>query len=524
MSSDQPHRIINTRERGTSTDVNRITDLSDRNLQQAMFYMAAQDTVESGVFTGLTVSVAAGLGTVTAGFGLLFDSAKAYPDSQYRWVELVTAVTNISLDTATANRWIVIEIEAGSATTITTSVDVFDPTTDSFVATSLAKEVQSNPTITATVGSTPEEFPAPTAGRLPLAYVYVDSGNSVGTGTANVVQCRPLLWSKAPLDSAEFHVSGQRPNRAWITGGGASVTADGQVTTLEACTGRFFGHRHAFFVQQGSAFDLTATQAWDGNTKASTDTNVYLYALPPPYASGYGTIAAREFVVGSAVTGNFEGFTTTSEINQLNCLLIASETAPDSSLIGYHGAGSGNGTVYGPFETTGATSSRVDWVYLGTVDWDTTLAKQQKFVVGESRIVPESRWPLNQIALATGSPGAAISFDPRIGASATGTSPVADGDGLFPPHVQDIRLNVRMTGAVNGLYEFLIDDDETTSSLAAGLSKQLALNVVSGVGNVRQPIDIVSTGTTITATEDAASTGNFDIISLSYIDSIIASR
>ncbi len=521
MASEQAHRIINTRERGTSTDINRITQLSDRNSILAAWYLSANDTQESGVFTGLEVTVAGGTATVSKGLALLDDGVASYPDSDYRWIELAATATSIALNTATANRWITVEIAPNANATITVPVDVFDPTTGAFVSTSLDKEVQSVPTITTVVSGVDFEFAAPTAGTLPLAYIFVDGGNSVGTQLANVVMCRPLLHSKAPLAVAEsvYTAVAERGNKAIVQGGGVSVTTDGQVVQLEATMGRFYEARHPFWLQRLSTVDLTSTRAWDAATKASSETNVYLYAVPPPYPTGYGTIAKQEFVVGATAALEFESFNTLGNTDQVNCIVIASATPP--TITGPQGAAVGNTTIHDtPFLQSAAApaSTREEWVYLGAVDWGTTEAKAQTFIVGSSRVRPDSRWPSTNVS-SIGAAATPHAFNLKVGDGLE-----VDGDGLFPSHVSEIRTNIRGNATVAEEYVMELVDDEVGAvpgTLNARFSKDMAFTSDAAT-TIRSPMDLVQAGSSVTGEYRANST--LKVISLSYIDSIVASR
>lgn len=522
MASEQPHRIINTRERGTSSDINRISQLSDRNSIYAAWYLSANDTVDSGVFTGLEVTVSGGDASVTRGLALLDDGTVSYPDSDYRWIELTSTSSGITLDTATANRWIAVEIAPNANATITTSVDVFNPTTGSFASASLDKEVQSVPTITTTVSAVDFEFPVPTAGTLPLAYIFVNGANSVGSGLDHVVMCRPLLHSKAPFDIAEsvYTSAADRGNKAVVQGGGVSVTVDGQIVQLEAAMGRFFEARHPFFIQRPVTLDLTSTRAWDAATKASTETNVYLYALAPPYPTGYGSIAKQEFVVGSVAAGEFETFNTLANDGQANCIIIASSTAPDATLSGPQGAAVGGSTIHDtPFLQSAAAPAvnREEWVYLGAVDWASTLAQAQTFIVGGSRVRPDTRWPNTNVTV-IGAASTPHAFNLKIG-DALETA----GDGRFPSHVSEIRANVRGTATVAAEYVLEIIDDEVggAGTLPALVAKDVAFTSDAAT-SVRIPMELVQSGASVTGEYQPNST--LRVVSLSYIDPIIAAR
>lgn len=523
MTSSQPHRIINTRERGTSTDINRITQLSDRNNAMAAWYAQANDTSLGGVLTGMRISVSGTNVIAEKGLALVNDGVTTYPDSDYRWIEL-TASKSISVSglLSVADRWILIEISPGTTTTISTPVDVFDPTTGAFVSTTLPKEVQSDPTLTATLGTSANEFPdvaGPLTDRIPLGYVYVSAVGVIGAGDTHVCHCRPILNSKAPM-GIESLMSTTKASKSWCQGGGINVVSDGTTGSTLGIKGVFADHRAPFYVGPGEGLsNITTTGKWDGGGVPGGQQIAYFYVAPPPYPDPYnGALAPREFQVGDNARFQFDTMVTSAgNENQINCIVIGSTVGPNTSVMTPQGSPAPAATTCQdqPFFQGGVapTINREDWVFLGAVDWDTNQMRAQN-TRPEGRVVPLSRWPQTKI-IPIGGSGIPHTFDPR-----TGDGVDTDTDGLMPDHATEFRLSVRI--AAGGLPNDVatIRDDE----LAAFPPNARDGHQIAGGGGINAQIDItVATGTDPTAEYESDVTV-LDCFSASYVDPIIASR
>ena len=252
---------------------------------------------------------------------------------------------------------------------------------------------------------------------------------------------------------------------------------------------------------------------------------MYLYALQAPYPSGYDPLAEREFVVGTNVIAQFATLNTSTTLQlQTGCIVVASSTAPDLSEQGTQGPIFGTKTITDvPFRDGGASvlvTSTAE-AYLGAIDWATTEAKAQDFIVGESRIVPRSRWPTTLVADLN-----AATVDTSISFQAGLTSGGVTG-GLFPVHANAIRLILETESAVIGDFTVSIKDDEINSSNSSANAKVIGhTNVVASGYNQKHAIDVFQAvaGNNQTVNFSSASLTECDFISISYIDSIIATR
>lgn len=530
MSSTAAHRIVNTRERATSTDINRIVQLSDRNTAIGLIYAAQQDVTVSGVFTGLSVSLSGETATVAPGFAVLNDGVASYPDSQYRWIEVQEGTSiSINFNTERVNgEWMVVEIAPGTTDTITIPVDVFDPTTGAFVESTVTKEVQSAPVLQVRTSGNANQFPAGVTGQIPLAYIF-DSGTG-SFANADRVMCRPMLGSRAPITHSisQSQSGAQHLNDQWIQGGGIDVTADGTIVTAKHLTGIFWAHRNAFKVLVGRQYELSDANIWDGGVVASSETNVYLYAVQPPYPQGYGALPFREFFMGSNTIAQFAtAHTGTLFYAQIGCIVVASTTPPDT-VTGIQGNASADLVVHDTPWRDGAASVTVNQestVYMGSIDWGTTEAKEQIFDISDARVVPQSRVPYNSISTGTTvlTPKA---FNIRIGNDIVGTG-VTNGDGLIPSFITAMRANLHITTSATGESFVSVQDDEANANIDFVTPRvEKKITVTSHAGSFEQnfityPI-FSKAGADVTGEWEG--TGTAEVAVLSYSDPIIGAR
>lgn len=451
MAGESARVNYNLRERITSSDQNKQIQLDQRMTQEALFAATALDEPASGVIRGLRVSIDSGLRTATVdvGLGLLIDSGVTYPDSQYRWMEVSTPIVASIPGGTGYPRWDVVEIEPNSAATITTNVDVWDPAvppSGAFVPQNLQKEFQSVPIVTVRAGADntpdPPNFPAGTAGRIPLAYIYVDAAGVVSNVRTGIVQCRPLLMPEGSLLD-RFALSFDL-GRADVIGGGIDVISAGSSNISPIlCRGRFRGQRMEFNIVN-VVFDITQTGSWF--SFPVNDEIGYVYAFNAPYPTGYGTLAGREFFVGSNVRQHFDCIDNAAD-GQSNCGLIVSHSSPPlTSGIGFQAQGGSLGGVITvndwPFRT-GTTKAQVslqDTIYLGAFDFDFSAnAAMKQTYAGSGRVFMEERTCSqridNQVAINTW-----LDYDVRVPgpSAAAGTT-----DGLVPfsAHILGCKLS-----------------------------------------------------------------------------------
>ncbi len=532
MTSSQAHRIINTRERGTSTDINKITQLSDRNNAMAAWYAQANDTTLGGVITGMRISVSGTNVIVEKGLALVNDGATTYPDSDYRWIELMASKSiSVSGDLGVADRWILIEISPGTTTSISAGVDVFDPTTGAFSTATLPKEVQSDPVLTATLGANANEFPdvaGPITDRIPLGYVYVSAIGVIGAGDTHVCHCRPMLNSKAPM-AIETLMSSTKASKSWCQGGGINVASDGTTGSTLGIKGVFADHRVPFYVGPGEGIsNITTTGKWDGAGVPGGQQNAYFYVAPPPYPDPYsGGLAPREFQVGDNARFQFNTMVTTAgNENQINCIIIGSTVGPNTTTMTPQGAPPAAATTCQdrPFFQGGVAPAinREDWVFLGAVDWDTNEMKAQDFHIGESRVVPLSRWPMTDVTL-IGGINAQNPVNLRVG-----DLTLTDSGGLMPAHATSFIVSMYTEWNGPGEENLQWVDDQYANSLIGPLIGGNLQCVDSTGGHIptrsyRTQATLIQSGGSVTMRRSTNLTVH-QSGTLSYIDSIIASR
>lgn len=376
---------FNSRERALSTDQNRQAILSRRALAEAMAALSTGTLKQSGCF-GASFVVAPQAGTmkcsITPGIALMRDDTAVFPYSSVSWIES-SVLREVTLDVGDGNpRYDVVEMRAGSATTLTQPRDEFNPLTGSFSVVNMAKEVASYPEFqvrkgTAAVAPT---IPEGVAGWMPLAYVAVPGG-AIQLIADNVVHCRPILdaqpgkgWTDPAL---VLHATG-------IKGGGMSVSAGNAITTSLRTTGRFPGHHHDFRIDAGAGAGF-GSLVWDGGGAPVASGPMYFYAIPAPYPAGYdASMAPREFWTPDAtvVYGAGSGFEDADL--QEGCLIIASTATPELT----HESGYSTGTAtfnHTFFDSGSATSARFSWVYLGAASYDHTVTQcTQQLTAGAS--------------------------------------------------------------------------------------------------------------------------------------------
>lgn len=365
MASHIRRLIWNTRERLLSTDLNDAQALQHRAMTEALAASQHGDQQQLGVLRGLTVSIPGGSLSVNvaAGLALRLATAGTPYDSPLQWIELATstAVDLASFVDPANPRWVCIEITGAEAGIVQSLRDIFLPSNGTFAAVTVDKVRGSAPTLHVTAGTaaaTPQ-FPAGTAGRIPLAYVYLPA--AAGTLTAgDIVHCRPILKGGGHLDTFRGGVRD-------VQGGGVEVTAAGTTVVLEECTGTFPLHHVPFGIAGGTTLAIP-TAGWDGAATPGASAPAYLYAVPAPFPAGFdSTLAPREFRPEASAATRFPALVSAGFSG---CIVIASTQAPNTATVS--GAPSGGGNFSITAAPWGALAIAVPHslaVYLGAIAW-----------------------------------------------------------------------------------------------------------------------------------------------------------
>ena len=199
--------VINTRERAVSDDINDLQDVQYRTLMEMFRFGLAQNQVATSasgtdvravVLGGLTVGGVGG--DVNIAVGILMQDSLTLPpvpgplDSRYRIGRLGDP---LAVPVAANEGWHLIEVNMVQETTLSTTRDIFDPATETFVPASVTKQTVQTLEATSTFGSLTDS-PAPTGGDLiALAMVHKD-----GLGVIDqVIDLRPLQ-DDVPSDTA----------------------------------------------------------------------------------------------------------------------------------------------------------------------------------------------------------------------------------------------------------------------------------------------------------------------------------
>lgn len=369
---------FNTRERLISSDLNLDTQLVHRALQEALTYIASGTVRESGIFgDGFLVTPMVGTmkSAISPGLGLMTDTTQVYPESKSVWLESVE-VREVTHDAGGAQpRYDVVEIQPGSAVLINVPRDQFDPLTGTFSAVAVDKQLKSYPTFQVRKGTEAlvPSIPAGTANWMPLAYVYVPAG-AVALDPQDVVYCRPLLNPKAGFKGG-WTTPTHDAYPSEVKGGGLTAAGATTVATLAtAVSGRFRNHNYRFNVAALASFTLSPL-THDGGVLPAAGTNLYFYAAPPPYPSGYdASLAPREIWSPKQIYSNQGGFE--NPTRQSGCIIVTSATKVPVST---HPSGAPSGaamSINHPFFSAGASSIDMSNVaYVGSVYYDQPTAQ-----------------------------------------------------------------------------------------------------------------------------------------------------
>lgn len=516
MSSSIRRVNWNTRERVLSTDFNNATALMHRAMLESLMAAEAGDTHLSGVLRGLTVSVVASTLTVSVAPGVALRAggtpATTY-DSTVEWIEQRSAqVLDLASSVDGANpRWVVIEVSPNDATEVSELRDFFNPATGAFSAATTPKTAGSAPTfhITAgTPGATPA-MPAGTAGRIPLALIYLPAA-ATEIDTGDIILCRPLLRKPDSVDTAR--------------GGGVSVagtaTQDATIHDMRAKLGS-----HEMSVAHSTGVDFSDADLWiSGQSYPGSVDVVYAYACTPPYPSGYTQLASREFVPGDNIGpgGRIPSLPAELADNVNGCIVVLSTTAPSDNLdpIGDGIAGQASA------DTTWNSGTFSRSVYLGSVtarlDGTNLMGIQEYARKGEVYI---------KTTLATGLP---LEVDTQGNASDSGTGDFrladplsASGSQLFPDTAEAARCVVRQeTNGTSSIYSYSVSE-QGGSAIAGYVSPDSSGE--DGENRVRRDVGWVHDdqgrfGWTHAHGTGGATSSDLQVSFDGYLDAILAQR
>lgn len=510
----------NTRERATSSDLNRATKLLHRALAEAVSFIASGATKKSGCFGDSFIATPQAGTMKTAigpGLALWSDSTQVYPESIAVWVES-RELREVTHDAADAqDRYDVIEMRPGFAVSSTQARDVFDPVTGAFTVQNLTKETKCYPEfriVKGTPSATPS-IPAGSSGWMPLAYVLVQGGAPSLLAT-DVVYCRPIL---AAQDPAGAFVTPTPTRYATRVKGGGVIAAGGTLIASLAndMTGRFPGYYVNFRLASVAALRVTPF-TWDGGGLPAADGVVYFYAAPPMYPAGYAShLAGREIWTPDTATlyGTNGGFY--SSARQEGCIIVASSTAPFD--LGHPaGYGSGNATFNHLFFSSVASfSSRENWVYIGAACFE--LAGAQLITqrqVGQWTATQRKPGKSFFAALPIAAPTQYSLWSELTGA------PVV----RWPETARDVQMQVRADANVNGWLDFAGFDSIADDSNNAGMINNVFSNAAGGakkIGTLTGAVLDTSGNFTIkVATHSGCTTAA--LIGNAYRDQVLALR
>jgi hypothetical protein len=306
--SDRDKITIGTRRRLLSSDFNDGERLVDRALLELTSATVLGDAYKvaatgiGGVVAGLEVRAVPGSNKIQVLPGIAFVAeapADSLLDPPINIIELRAAV---ELDIGTlvdgANpRLITIEIAAGLVSKLNEPVDVFDPVTGTFGVANQDIVVGSTPVVTARAGvASPNPVVATgpgSSGLIPLAVVKLSTSQASFTDAyIGVLLRRPLLAAAGGLLAPTGAVEGGGFSSGEVSGaiidGLGSVELHDFRCELSGYVAR--GHGPAEF--GGSNIRTISGTALADLT--NLERPIYGYAVPPPWAADYGSIAPSE--------------------------------------------------------------------------------------------------------------------------------------------------------------------------------------------------------------------------------------
>lgn len=380
MSSDAARVIQNTRERLTSTSLNRTQDLTHKLVLDMI--ATAVSTGDTGVINGLTLSMP-NVNTVeiATGFAQIFDSTVVSPDSQKRLVEVDTTISvGLSAASGVNNRWDGIFISPRSTNLPDVAVDIFDPSTGTFSSQLKPKETENDPLITIVEGAvgTDPAIPLNPGGsppKIPLGFIYRPTGGA-GATTTMLFGARPIMrrvvndaWAGITLRDSQF-----------VRGGGVNVNSS-FVVAPQNCVGSFTESGIIFTLGTGVVVDFADDEYRDQDTLGSVPGSnqlIFWYAHPVPIPIQG---AQSEFSPGVDALALLPAISASQE----NCMILASTTPPDTAIAQGRPTADLRSitTVFGD-----NVISRDDCIYLGSTDYNNGANEMnQQFVTGAGHIV-----------------------------------------------------------------------------------------------------------------------------------------
>lgn len=506
MTSDAAGVIQNTRERLTSTSLNRTQDLQHRlTLEMIAQTLAALDT---GVINGLTLSMPnTSTVDIAAGFAQIFDSTVVYPDSQKRLVELRSALSvGLSPASGVNNRWDGIFISPRSTNLPDVAVDIFDPSTGTFSSQPKPKETENDPLITIVEGAVAASpalplNPGGSPPKIPLGFIYRPVGGA-GATTTMLFGARPIMAHVVGDASANITIR----DAQFIRGGGVRVDS-GFTVKPQNCVGSFVDSGIIFTIGTGCTVDFADDEYRDQDTLAalpSADTTIYWYAHPVPIAIQG---AQSELEPGVDSIALLPGISA----SQQNCMILASTTIPDKNIA--QGRPSANlrsiTTVYGD-----VVIDRDSCIYLGSTDYNFSALEMNRqnvnsagHVIREDGNVPRTRWD----NLAT-----PVQMDLWTGDG------ISSSQGLFPRTATRVHcINDIGAGSSLNMERRAVTDEsgaapdlyyENGSGLGMGIKFQLIYYPDSSGEITMEP------GQTV------GSSNNCDLLSMGYDDAVLGRR
>lgn len=506
MTSDAARVIQNTRERLTSTSLNRTQDLLHRlTLEMIAQTLAASDT---GVINGLTLSMPnTSTVDIAAGFAQVFDSTVVSPDSKKRLVELDSALSvGLSAASGVNNRWDGIYISPRSTALPDVAVDIFDPSTGTFSSQLKSKETESDPLITIVEGAVAASpaLPANPGGsppKIPLGFIYRPTGGA-GATTTMLFGARPIMAHVVGDASATITIR----DAQFIRGGGVNVDS-GFTIKPQNCVGSFVGSGIIFTIGTGCTVDFTDAEYRDQDTLAAlpvVDTTIYWYAHPVPIPIQG---AQSELEPGVDAITLLPGISA----SQQNCMILASTTTPDKNIAsGRPGSNLRSiTTVYGD-----VVIDQDSCIYLGSTDYNfAELEMNEQIMTGAGHVlrgdthVPKSKWDLS---IADGA------LDLWAGDGVIGDQ------GILPITATRVYCisTMNLTGATGGITRTITDESSLAPSLhydkSTGAAEFITVQLIyypDSSGDVQMATDSSTTPATV-----------LQLHSVAYDDAVIARR
>jgi hypothetical protein len=504
------------RQRLTANGLNAQADYTARLSYAALQALVAADGQHaSGVLDGLLCTVQAGTLNVAVGGGLalLYDAGLGLPDATHRWIEVPhSAPITVTLDPGDVlARWDLIEIEPQQIDGPPEVLDFYDPSLGAAVPFAAAPVKVCSPLVTVTKGtpSASAQFPAGTAGRIPLAYVYVPAG-AVALAEIDIAYCRPIRKPRAfTLTPTTIDL----PHRWQIEGGGLQVSVAGlEARLVNEMSGHFPGASTPFSLTKNQVCRLSVTNH-DGGGLPGSSSQVYAYAIPWPFPAGSDpTLAPREFYLRNPSRLTSGGYA----VGQTGCMIVWSAIAPEVTMQGAASAG-GNGSFNHP--NIGVfTVPYEDMVYVGSAFFDQPTSQ---FILQRG---------YNDIIGAERKSGAA--FDTLLPIAAPVALPINvntafDPEYALPAHVRHVRMvSWYQVGGGSWIYVAYSDQFETAGGNQPSFIYHEERNAAAPSTNIGDDrwLHLTDSQEIVITEADAGVFGNCVAYVYEYKDPVIAMR